>query len=199
LFSRRLLESSANADIVVSEPQNPTAAKREYRPSRCHCCDIMTNAPRINAPITLTIKTLTGNVLKSKGDSVTLNLRYAPSTEPTARKTNSKPFIYILTQTDIISAILENLGSIHVNLIINLKTDSMIFICSILVSDKMNLKLRCEDYGFECEFVLDEEKSIEELKKFRDHFEEEHGIDYTIEAVTQMITNRGHSLESIKK
>ena len=68
-----------------------------------------------------------------------------------------------------------------------------------MVSDKMNLKLRCEDYGFECEFVLDEEKSLVELKKFRDHFEEEHGIDYTIEAVTQMITNRGHSLESIKK
>jgi len=63
----------------------------------------------------------------------------------------------------------------------------------------MNLKLRCEDYGFECEFVLDEEKSLVELKKFRDHFEEEHGIDYTIEAVTQMITNRGHSLESITK
>ncbi len=63
----------------------------------------------------------------------------------------------------------------------------------------MNLKLRCEDYGFECEFVLDEEKSLVELKKLRDHFEEEHGIDYTIEAVTQMITNKGHSLESIKK
>ena len=63
----------------------------------------------------------------------------------------------------------------------------------------MNLKLRCEDYGFECEFTLDEEKSMDELKKLRDHFEEEHGIDYTIEAVTQMITNRGHSLESIKK
>ena len=63
----------------------------------------------------------------------------------------------------------------------------------------MNLKLRCEDYGFECEFVLDEEKSMEELKKLRDHFEEEHGIDYTKEVVTQMITNRGYSLESIKK
>jgi predicted small metal-binding protein len=63
----------------------------------------------------------------------------------------------------------------------------------------MNLKLRCEDYGFECEFVLDEEKSMEELKKLRDHFEEEHGIDYTIEAVTQMITNKGHSLDSIRK
>jgi predicted small metal-binding protein len=63
----------------------------------------------------------------------------------------------------------------------------------------MTLKLRCEDYGFECEFSLNEEKSIEQLQKLRDHFEEEHGIDYTIEVVTQMITNKGHSLESIKK
>ncbi len=63
----------------------------------------------------------------------------------------------------------------------------------------MTLKLRCVDYGFECEFSLDEEKSISQLQKLRNHFEEEHGIDYTIEAVTQMITNKGHSLESIKR
>ncbi len=63
----------------------------------------------------------------------------------------------------------------------------------------MNLKLRCEDYGFEFEFFLDEEKTVGLIKKLRDHFEEEHGIDYTIETVTQMITNRGYSLESIKK
>jgi len=63
----------------------------------------------------------------------------------------------------------------------------------------MTLKLRCEDYGFECTFEIDEEKSVALIKKLRNHFEEEHGIDYTIEAVTQMITNRGHSLESIKK
>ena len=63
----------------------------------------------------------------------------------------------------------------------------------------MTLKLRCGDYGFECDFILDEEKSIEQLEKLRNHFEEAHGIDYTIEAVTQMITNKGHSLESIKK
>jgi len=86
LFSRRLFESSANEDIVVSEPQNPTAAKREYRPSRFHCWDIITNAPRINAPIILTIKTLTGNVLKSKGDSVILYLRNASSTEAYCKK-----------------------------------------------------------------------------------------------------------------
>ena len=63
----------------------------------------------------------------------------------------------------------------------------------------MNLQLRCEDYGFECEFELNEEKTIGLIKKLRNHFEEAHGIDYTIEVITQMITNRGHSLESIKK
>ncbi len=63
----------------------------------------------------------------------------------------------------------------------------------------MNLKLRCGDYGFECEFVLDEEKTIGLIEKLRTHFEEEHGIDYTKEVVTQMITNRGHTLESIRK
>ena len=63
----------------------------------------------------------------------------------------------------------------------------------------MTLKLRCKDYGFECKFEIDEEKSVALIKKLRNHFEEEHGIDYTMEAVTQMITNRGHSLESIKK
>jgi predicted small metal-binding protein len=63
----------------------------------------------------------------------------------------------------------------------------------------MTLKLRCDDYGFECEYVIDVVKSIATIEKLRNHFEEEHGIDYTVEAVTQMITNRGHSLESIRK
>jgi predicted small metal-binding protein len=63
----------------------------------------------------------------------------------------------------------------------------------------MNLKLRCDDYCFECEFILDEDKTMGLIEKLRTHFEEEHGIDYTIEAVTQMITNRGHTLESIRK
>ena len=94
MCSRKVLDSSASPDIVVREPQNPIAAKREYLPSRCHCSDSTTNAPRMNAPRTLTIKTLTGNVLKSKGDSVTLYLRNAPRTEPAARKINSRPFIH---------------------------------------------------------------------------------------------------------
>ena len=63
----------------------------------------------------------------------------------------------------------------------------------------MTIKLRCEDYGFECQYTLDEEKTIATIEKLRNHFEEEHGIDYTIAVVTQMITNRGHSLDSIRK
>ena len=63
----------------------------------------------------------------------------------------------------------------------------------------MTIKLRCNDYGYECDLILDEELTMGLIEKLRDHFEEEHGLDYTIEAVTQMITNRGHSLESIKK
>jgi predicted small metal-binding protein len=63
----------------------------------------------------------------------------------------------------------------------------------------MTLKLRCDDYGFECEFILDGEKTVGLIEELRNHFEEEHGIDYTIEAITQMIQNRGHSLESIRK
>jgi len=63
----------------------------------------------------------------------------------------------------------------------------------------MTLKLRCQDYGFECDFVLEGEKNVALLEKLREHFEEEHGIDYTREVITQMIVNRGHSLESIRK
>ena len=63
----------------------------------------------------------------------------------------------------------------------------------------MTLKLRCQDYGFECDFVLDGPKNIALLEKLREHFAKEHGIEYTPEAVTQMIVNRGHSLESIRK
>ena len=94
LFSSKLLESSANADMVVSEPQKPTAANKEYFESRCHCCESTTNTPRIKAPAILTIKMLTDNVLKIYGDSVSLYLRNAPRTEPMPRKINSRPFIY---------------------------------------------------------------------------------------------------------
>ncbi|MDH5665236.1 MAG: DUF1059 domain-containing protein, partial [Nitrosopumilus sp.] len=39
----------------------------------------------------------------------------------------------------------------------------------------MTLKLRCDDYGFECEFILDGEKTVGLIEELRNHFEEEHG------------------------
>jgi len=71
----------------------------------------------------------------------------------------------------------------------------MLFFVPIL----MTLKLSCDEYGFECDFSLEGEKSLELLEKLRVHFEEAHGIEYPIDAVIQMIVNRGHSLDSIKK
>ena len=88
-----MIVSKKNADMVVNEPQKPTAANKEYFPSRCHCCERTTNTPRIKAPRTLTIKMLTDNVLNINGDSVNLYLRNAPRTDPTPRKINSNPFI----------------------------------------------------------------------------------------------------------
>ena len=79
-----------------------------------------------------------------------------------------------------------------------LKTVPMIFIDTHVFAF-MVFKLRCNEYGFECNFSLEGEKSMALLEKLRVHFEEEHGIEYPINAVVQMIVNRGHSLESIKK
>ena len=50
-------------------------------------------------------------------------------------------------------------------------------------------KLKCEDYGFECDFVAEGE--IEQvIDDFRNHTEEEHGIDYSKEAVMQFLLRK---------
>ena len=63
----------------------------------------------------------------------------------------------------------------------------------------MSIILECQDYGFECNFKLDGEASLSLIKELRNHFEDAHGIDYPTDAVIQMVTNKGHSLESIKR
>ena len=62
----------------------------------------------------------------------------------------------------------------------------------------MTLEIKVRDYGFDDDSVITGEAD-EVIEKFRAHMEEEHGIDYSKEAVIQMLTNRGHSLESFKK
>ena len=50
-------------------------------------------------------------------------------------------------------------------------------------------KLKCMDYGFECDFVAEGE--IEQvIDDFRNHTEEEHGIDYSKEAVMQFLLRK---------
>ena len=61
----------------------------------------------------------------------------------------------------------------------------------------MDRKLECNEYGFECDFAVEGEKSLSTLEKLREHFEEEHGIEYSSEFVIQMVVNKGHPRGSI--
>lgn len=50
-------------------------------------------------------------------------------------------------------------------------------------------ELRCRDYGFDCDYAASGE--VEEvIEKFRFHMEEEHGIDYSKEAVMQFLLRK---------
>ena len=48
-------------------------------------------------------------------------------------------------------------------------------------------KLRCRDYGYECEFVSDGDDSQKVMDEFGKHCESEHGIDYSKEALMQFL------------
>ena len=52
-------------------------------------------------------------------------------------------------------------------------------------------KLVCKDYGFECNFVAESEKIPELLEKFGEHTLNEHGIEYSKEAIMQFILRKG--------
>jgi predicted small metal-binding protein len=55
---------------------------------------------------------------------------------------------------------------------------------------KYNLiKLRCNDYGFECDFVVEGEIT-QVIEKFGKHTDEEHGIDYSKDALMQIILRK---------
>ena len=59
-----------------------------------------------------------------------------------------------------------------------------------IIWEKVELaKLICNNYGFECDFVSEGEieKVIEE---FKDHTENEHGIDYSKEALMHFILRK---------
>jgi len=50
-------------------------------------------------------------------------------------------------------------------------------------------KLRCSDYGFECDFVVEGEiESV--ITQFGNHTNKEHGIEYSKEALMQIILRK---------
>lgn len=50
-------------------------------------------------------------------------------------------------------------------------------------------KLKCNDYGFECDFIVEGEME-DVIDKFRAHTDDEHGIDYSKEAVMQFLLRK---------
>ncbi len=93
LLSNRLFVSRANDDIVVNDPQKPTATRRVYFESRLNAGDITEKNPKIKLPKIFTIKTLSGKPYIAIGDSTSRYLKYAPATAPTASRANSINFI----------------------------------------------------------------------------------------------------------
>ena len=51
------------------------------------------------------------------------------------------------------------------------------------------IKLRCNDYGFECDFTVDGE-TAHVIEEFGKHADKEHGIDYSKEALMQFILRK---------
>ena len=47
-------------------------------------------------------------------------------------------------------------------------------------------KITCRDYGFECKYEVDGDvESV--IDEYRKHSDEEHGIEYSVETLTQVI------------
>ena len=66
LLSRRLLDSSANDDIVVNEPQKPMATSSEYFGSRFQLKVTIEKTPNTRLPNTLIDKTFSGELLTTE-------------------------------------------------------------------------------------------------------------------------------------
>ncbi len=55
----------------------------------------------------------------------------------------------------------------------------------------MTVRLRCNDYGFECNFIVEGDKEYV-IEQFMRHTNEEHGIDYRREALMHFILRKYH-------
>ena len=54
-------------------------------------------------------------------------------------------------------------------------------------------KLCCVDYGFECDFAVEEKDSTDMIKQFAKHTADQHGIEYSTEALMQFMLRKGKS------
>jgi len=52
-------------------------------------------------------------------------------------------------------------------------------------------KLRCKNYGFDCDFVAEDIEVSKVIQDFGKHTLEEHGIEYSKEALMQFILRQG--------
>ncbi len=52
-------------------------------------------------------------------------------------------------------------------------------------------RLRCSDYGFECNFVAEGTDAGKVIEEYGKHSTEEHGIEYSKESLMQFILRQG--------
>lgn len=50
--------------------------------------------------------------------------------------------------------------------------------------------LRCRDYGFDCKFEVTDDNSDLLIKKFGEHTFKKHGIEYSKEALMQIVLRK---------
>ena len=51
-------------------------------------------------------------------------------------------------------------------------------------------KLCCVDYGFECDFAAESKDASEMIEQFAKHTSDEHGIEYSKEALMQFMLRK---------
>ncbi|MBM2851950.1 MAG: hypothetical protein HW420_497 [Candidatus Nitrosotenuis sp.] len=51
--------------------------------------------------------------------------------------------------------------------------------------------LACKDYGFECDFVSKGDNIAKVIEEYSKHSTDEHGIEYSKEALMQFIIRKG--------
>jgi len=54
-------------------------------------------------------------------------------------------------------------------------------------------KLCCVDYGFECDFAAESTDASEMIEQFAKHTSDEHGIEYSKEALMQFMLRKYNS------